>query len=127
MIESYLVACAFIAFMFLQSRGFFSDKPSKSADVESVTVLQLSQKIKSVDISDIESVELFPNGSRNIRINSRNFFKIAKLIVDSTGKTEFVPNELAKTYRYVLDNYETQTDDGTFAKIKDALGVFVAQ
>jgi hypothetical protein len=68
---------------------------------------------------------LIPNGHPNINITTKNFFKIVKLIVDNSRKTEFAPNELAKIYGQVLENYESEINPATFQKIKDALQIFV--
>jgi hypothetical protein len=79
----------------------------------------INQKISEIDISDIIDITLITNNYQNIKIKSPNFYKIVKLIVDNTKKTEFAENELSTVYEHIINNYQSQIDDETYTKIKE--------
>lgn len=86
---------------------------------------QVNILIKNIDVSDIKSIVLYPNGGEKTQIKWVNFYKIVKLVTQQTWKTIFLPWELTHTYNSLLENYETQIPKTTFVQVTNVLKNFV--
>jgi hypothetical protein len=54
----------------------------------------INEKIKDIDISNIDGMVFKVNAGQTFEIKAKNMLKIGKMIVDKFGKTFFEANEL---------------------------------
>lgn len=115
----------FWVWYFFHSKSLKNNIPTSIQEKIDTSSAIINTKIRDMDISNISKVFLIPNFHNIIHLNTKNFYKIVKSIVDETHKNEFSPNELRKIYEYVLQNYETSLSADDFTQIKNALDIFV--
>lgn len=85
----------------------------------------INEKIKDIDVSDIESVLFKKNDGKNFTIKSKNLFKIVVYIVHHLGKNQFKPWELEEIYSNVVNNYTSELSETDYKKVLWVIKDFV--
>lgn len=84
----------------------------------------INQKIKDIDVSNIESITLKFLNNKEIHIKSKNLFKIAILVINKKQKNDFKPQELLEIYEYVIKNYKTELSKQDYNKLTSVIKEF---
>lgn len=100
------------------------EKIVSNSEIEATSDL-INQKIKDIDVSNIESITFSPQNANVFQIKSKDLFKIVLLVLHNTKKQTFDAWELWEIYQYVLKNYQTNLSKTDFNKLTSVIKKFV--
>lgn len=91
---------------------FRAGKLSKNENLP-LESIDLMESLEKTDISDIQSIEFFPNEESAFVLQTENIKRLTLYIIEKLGKNKFEPNELNWAYehikKYLISNETTWT------------------
>lgn len=85
----------------------------------------INEKIKNIDVENIESIEFKKLDGKNFTIKSKKLFKITLLITQNLWKNSFEPHQLESIYANVVKNYTTELSESDYKKVLWVIKDFV--
>ncbi|MDD5770205.1 MAG: DUF2339 domain-containing protein [Candidatus Gracilibacteria bacterium] len=117
---------------FIHKNGWLKSQESSKLDdnksnlkIEDDKIYIINEKIKDVDVSNIENIKFCLNNKENFIIKSENLFKIAKIIVNKKQKTNFENGELIEIYNYIIKNYKSDLNKDDYNKLTSKIKDFI--
>ncbi len=109
------------------SNSTLSNEISKENNNTNISkeTLDLMSTLSQVDISNINSITFIPATKKGFMIMTPNIKRLSVYITTKRWKTKFEPEELRKTFDYVVENISSDISKEDFDLIQVKIGEFV--